>query len=252
MNTNLHAWLVSVGLDDQRASIYLAALSRGEASASDLAKDLKMTRTTMYDNLRFLEERKFVRIVRKGKRKIFIPIQPKELMTRLDQQRDRLKDLLPDFLALASGTTSTSFAQSFSGPYAAREVFEDILKYAKDEYVYFSAPGETVRMVDRRFMEAWVKRRVAKRIKRRSLRVKTKTVQANTAIFYEEKSYLRQIKYFPLYVDFRCSIYIYEQRIGIISTNKEGVAYIINSVDLAFSLRQLFEFLWGISMRASE
>ena len=249
MNPTLRTWLVSAGLDDQRASIYLAALSRGEATASDLAKDLNMTRTTMYDNLRILEERGFIRVVRKGKRKAFIPLPPKELMTRMDAQRERLKDLLPDFLALATGKTSVSFVQSFTGPYAAREVFEDILKHAKGEYAYFSAPGETARMVDRRFMEAWVKRRVAKKIQSRSLRVKTRAAHVNPEM-YAEKPYLRQIRYFPTYVNFSCSIYIYEQRIGIISTRKEEAAYIIHSPDLAFSLKQLFEFMWGISLRA--
>jgi len=248
MNPTLHAWLVSTGLDDQRASIYLAALARGEASASDLATDLKMTRTTMYDNLRILEERGFIRLVQKGKRKTFVPLQPKALMTRMDAQRERLKDLLPDFLALVGGTSPASFAQSFTGPYAAREVFEDILKYAKGEYAYFSAPGETVQTVDRKFMESWVRRRVSKKIRSRSLRIKTRAAPSITT-FNEEMKYLRQIRYLPAYVDLKCSIYIYRDRIGVIGTRKEGTAYIIHSPDLAFSLSQLFEFLWGISVR---
>jgi sugar-specific transcriptional regulator TrmB len=248
MNSQLLAWLVTTGLDEHRAAIYLAALSRGEATAAELAKDLKMTRTTMYDNLRILEERGYVRTVRHGKRKTFVALQPKELSRRIDEQRDRLKDLLPDFLSLAAGSSSSSFAQTFIGQYASREIFEDILQHADGEYAYFSAPGETIRTVDRRFMEAWIKRRVAKKIKSRSLRIKTKAAPANP-IYTEEGPYLRQIRYLPAYVDLKCSIYLYDNRIGIISTSKEGAAYIIHSPDLAFSMKQLFEFLWGLGVR---
>jgi len=247
-NASLTAWLVSTGLDEQRASIYLASLARGEATASELANDLKMTRTTMYDNLRILEERGYARTVRHGKRKTFIALQPKDLARRIDEQRDRLKDLFPDFVALAAGSSPSSFVQTFAGQYASREVFEDILRHADGEYAYFSAPGETLRTVDRKYMEAWVKRRVTKKIKSRSLRVKAK-VAPSIPLFTAEAPYLRQIRYLPAYVDLKCSMYLYGNRIGIISTSREGAAYIINSPDYAFSMKQLFEFLWGLGVR---
>ena len=59
MNTNLLAWLLSTGLDDQRARLYLSALGKGEATAKELAEDMGLNRTAVYDNLRVLEERGF-------------------------------------------------------------------------------------------------------------------------------------------------------------------------------------------------
>jgi len=250
MNTQLLAWLESAGLDKGRARIYLAALRRGEATAADLARDLKMTRTTMYDNLRILEERGFARTVRRGKRKTFVPLQPKELARRIREQGERLKDLLPAFLALSAGSAPPPFAETFSGPFAAREVFEDILRHAEGEYVYFSAPEETARTVDRRFMAAWVKRRVAKNIRSRALRVKAAAAARLDPAYAAEEPFLRQIRYLPSYVGLSCSIYVYGQRIGIIGTQREQAAYVIRSPDLAFSMKQLFEFLWGLGVKA--
>lgn len=249
MNNNLLAWLLSTGLDEQRAALYLAALSKGEATAGELATELKMGRTAMYDNLRVLEERGYIKTIRQGKRKLFVPLHPKELYKKFENQKEQLKDLLPDFLALYGNVSSQPFVQAFSGAYAAREVFEDILKVAKKDYVYFSPPDETVQTVDRDFIKKWIERRVKKGIMSRSLRVKSKS-RIEDQLFNAEEPYLRQIRYLSGYVDLKSAVYIYENNIGVISTKKEGAAFIIHSPDLAYTLRQLFEFLWGISLKS--
>src|SRR3989338_4239427 len=127
MKNNLISWLLSTGLDEQRAELYLAALGRGEATAKELADDLKLGRTAVYDNLRALEERGYVKTILYGKRKVFVPLHPKELYKKFDNQKQQLKDLLPDFLALYSAEGKQPFVQLFQGPFAAREVYEDIL-----------------------------------------------------------------------------------------------------------------------------
>lgn len=227
----------------------MAALGRGESSAKELAGDLKIGRTAVYDNLRALEERGLIKTVFHGKRKSFAALPPKELYKKFEAQRQELKDLLPDFLALYADKTEAPFVRLFQGPLAAREVYEDILQKAKKEYVYFSPSELTLQTVDTTYIKKWVKRRVAKGLHARSVRVKLKTVH-NEPIFNEQTPYLRQIRYFPEYVDLKASIYIYGNNIGLISTRKEGVAYIIHSPDLAFSLKQIFEFLWGIGVRS--
>lgn len=246
MKNNLLHWLLSTGLDEQRASLYLALLSKGEASAGELARDISVGRTAVYDNLRVLEERGYLTIINKGKRKVFLPIHPKELYKKFNNQRQQLKDLLPDFLALYSETGSQPFVQLFQGPYAAREVYEDILAVTKNGYSYFSPSHLTLQVVDRSYIEEWVRKRVKKGITSRSLRVKTQDV-IDEPLFNKEVEFLRQIRYLPTYIDLKASIYIYEKNIGVISTIKEGTAFIIHSTDLSFSMLQLFNFLWSIS-----
>lgn len=249
MNTNLLAWLESAGLDKRRAEIYLAALSLGEATAGDLAKTMNMNRTAVYDNLRVLEERDYVQTVNRGKRKVFLPLHPKELYKKIESQKEQLKDLLPDFMAAYAEETKRPFVQLHTGPLAAREIYEDILRTTKDEYVYFSPPELTLQTVDQSYMKQWVERRVKKGLRSRSLRVKAKNIK-NIPVFTEEHNYLRQIRYLPGYMDLKASIYVYEHSVGVVSTKKEGAAFVIHSPDLAFSLKQLFEFMWGVSMKS--
>ncbi|MBD3251769.1 helix-turn-helix domain-containing protein [Candidatus Uhrbacteria bacterium] len=249
MQSNLQTWLESTGLDERRAQIYLTSLSLGEATAGEIAKRMKMNRTAVYDNLRVLEERGYLRTIKHGKRSVFVPLHPKELYKRMDNQKEQLKDLLPDFMALYAEAGQQPFVQLYTGPLAAREIYEDILRTVKEEYLYFSPPELTLQTVDRTYMKQWVERRVKQKIHSRSLRVASKNVKG-LPVFTEEANYLRSIRYLPAYVDLKSSIYIYEQSVGIVSTKKEGAAYAIHSPDLAFSLKQLFEFMWSVSMKS--
>lgn len=248
MNSNLLSWLLSTGLDEQRAEIYLTCLSFGEATAKDLARKLKMGRTAVYDNLRVLEERGYVKTILSGKRKMFIPLHPKELYKKFENLKLQLKDLLPDFLSLYAGESACPFVQIFTGKYAAREVYEDILATTKKEYVYFSPPELTYRVIDKNYMKKWIDRRVKKNILSRALRVRSREILDIEWLKPGEK-YLRQVRYLPEYVDLKSSMYIYENNIGVISTIHEGSAFIIYSPDMAYGLRKIFEFMWGIAPR---
>lgn len=242
-------WLLSTGLDEQRANLYLASLQKSEATAKDLAAITGLGRTAVYDNLRVLKERGYVHEIFHGKRKVYVPLHPKELLKKMEGQKEQLKDLLPDFLAMYATGNKQPFVQLFEGSYAAREVYEDILKTTKKEYCYFSPPQLTLQVVDEQWITKWVERRVAKGIISKSLRVKTKEV-TDKPFFYTEQKYLRQIRYLPAYVDFKASIYVYENNVGVISTKQEGSAFIIYSPDLAYSFRQIFDFLWSVSLKS--
>ncbi len=247
-NSSMLSWLLSTGLNEQRAKIYLVVLSMGEASARKIADNLGLRRTAIYDNLKFLEERDYITVIKRGKRKFFIPLHPKELYKKVANQKQQLKDLLPDFLAHYADNTKQPFVQLFSGKYAAREVYEDILENTKDEYIYISPPQLTLQTIDKVYIKKWIERRVKKGIKARALRMNSEKSRLDN-LFLEEKKYLRQIRYLPSYIDLKATIYIYKNNIGVIATAREGVAFIIQSPDLSYSLKQVFEFLWSISKK---
>lgn len=249
MKDHIQTWLEETGLDPQRATLYRSALSLGETTAKDLASATGLQRTAVYDNLRVLEQRGYVTSVRHGRRMVFIPLHPKELYRKFARQKQQLRDLLPDFLALYANKTRQPFVQLFEGPLGARAIFEDILLNANDDYVYLWPPQLTLATVDRSFLEDWVRRRVAKGIHARALHVKAHEV-VNDPLFTDEAKYLRQVRYLPGHIELRAAIYVYGQNIGVIATKKESTSFIIHSADLAFDVRQVFDFLWGISLRS--
>ena len=251
MSANLLSWLLSTGLDEQRARLYLLTLNKGEARASELAEQLGVSRTAIYDNLKFLAQRGFLTKINEGRRQLFVPLHPDELYKRFDAQREQLKALLPDFMALFAAKAEKPFVQLFRGKYSAREVYEDILRVAPSEYCYISDPGNTSRMVDKKFIKEWVKRRVQKKIKARALRV-YRPGAIDDPIFGQAPSLLRQVRLLPPSIEIRSTIYAYGNNIGVISGSGEETAVIIYSPDLAFSCRQIFDLLWGLSRRSEK
>lgn len=248
LNTNLLSWLIDSGLNEQRAKLYLVALERGRATAAELAKEMKMNRTAIYDNLRALEEKGYVNLISEGKRKVYIPLHPSNLQRQFQAKQQQLKELMPDFLSIYASENAAAMVQMFEGKYAAREVYEDMLRVTKKEYLYVSPPQLTHLMVDETEMKKWIARRVKKGIRSRSLRVRGKDAPSIKE-YNAEEPYLREIRYLPMYVDLKATIYIYENNIGVISTTHEGHAFIVHSPDMAYSLRQIFEFLWSVGMK---
>lgn len=243
---NLLAWLISVGLDEQRAKFYLAALNFGTATAKELAMELGVKRTAAYDNLDRLKEKGFLQIIKEGKRISYTALHPKELLKKIETQKEQLKDLLPDFLAIYAGKSNTPFTQMFTGKFSSREIYEDILRVGEN-YIYLSPPQLTAKMVDTAYMKKWIARRVSKEINSRSLRVRGQNIPAVEEYNQQEK-FLRQIRYLPSNIDLKSSIYVYGNNIGVISTTNEDSAFIIHSPDLAFSLREVLNFLWQVGM----
>lgn len=248
LNANLLSWLIDSGLDEQRAKLYLVSLEHGRATAAELAKEMKMNRTAIYDNLRVLEAKGYVNLVNEGKRKVYVALHPNNLQRQFQAKQQQLKELMPDFLSIYASENATAMVQMFEGKHAAREVYEDMLRVTKKEYLYFSPPQLTHLMVDETEMKKWIARRVKKGIRSRSLRVRGKNAP-NIKEYNDEEPYLREIRYLPMYVDLKATIYVYENNIGVISTTHEGHAFIIHSPDMAYSLRQIFDFLWSVGMK---
>jgi sugar-specific transcriptional regulator TrmB len=249
MHEDVYAWLINTGLSPERAQMYLALLRRGEAGASELAEDVQVKRTAAYDNLQALEKVGYVTIVKHGKRFRFIPVAPKKIYDKFEERTKELKALLPSFLSIGNAEAGRSMVERFDGKYAAREIYEDILKTAKKEYIYLSPPELTLQIVDRAYIQEWIERRVKKGIHSRSLRAPGKVID-KAPLFNDEASYLRQIRFLPSYVDLKSTVYIYAGKVAVISTKKEGGSYILHSPDLAYTLEQVFEFLWSISTRS--
>ena len=244
----LQIWLEETGLSPERARLYLVLLGLGRATALELANKLGQKRTTIYDQLQNLVLKGFCTQQRRGRQTVFIPLHPKELQSKVQKHGARLKELMPDFIAMLATNSSHPTAQIFEGEMAAKAVFEDILLHVKKEYVYFSPPRETIRMVDEGWMKKWVERRVKKGIRSRALRVQGRSDDKNyDPAFDQEKPFLREIRFLPTYVDLKSALYVYGNTVALISTKKEQTAAIIHSTDLAYSLNQLFTFLWSIS-----
>ncbi len=78
---------MGAGLSDKEAAIYMAILRSGKASLSDIAKQSRVRRTTLYQHVGSLLNRGLVSKTVKGKRILYVPENPKKILDTLERNR---------------------------------------------------------------------------------------------------------------------------------------------------------------------
>jgi sugar-specific transcriptional regulator TrmB len=91
--------LQELGLNEKEAMVYLALLSLGEASVSEVAQEAKIKRPTAYLILSSLEEKGLVKINTLLKKTNYLALSPQNLAVQLKRNTDLVKDILPQLLA---------------------------------------------------------------------------------------------------------------------------------------------------------
>lgn len=111
---DLIARLAEYGLSEKESLVYLAMLELGPASVQDIAKKAGVNRATTYVMLEALKRRGLMSTFEKGKKTMFVAESPDRLkhladveMRAAEEKADRLKQVLPQFLALFNAAGSS-------------------------------------------------------------------------------------------------------------------------------------------------
>lgn len=104
-----------LGLTDKEARLYLALLSLGTANVSDTAKQAGVKRPTGYVLLDQMEGKGVVTESKSGKEKLYTPVKPEELKSRLELHLAEFEASLPNLAALVSAQTGRPQVQVIEG-----------------------------------------------------------------------------------------------------------------------------------------
>lgn len=125
--------LVSLGLSEKEAAVYLALLEISPASAQDVANKAAVNRATTYLLIESLAKRGIVSTTQKGTKQLFVAEPPDRLLTILRLQRQELAEkerelasAMPFFDALYNSKKEKPqirYFEGMEGLLAAREIF---------------------------------------------------------------------------------------------------------------------------------
>ncbi|KKW20903.1 MAG: Transcriptional regulator TrmB [Parcubacteria group bacterium GW2011_GWB1_52_7] len=118
----------SLGISQNAAKIYFAALEHGGATLTELARDAGLVRTVMTKPLNELFDNGLISKRQEGKRVKFYPLNPQELPKLLDRKRVELETLSQSLLQQISAPDKDMQIRWYSGmagiQSAIREFFE--------------------------------------------------------------------------------------------------------------------------------
>ncbi len=242
----------SIGVSVEESRLYVSMLSGGGSYAGALAKEIGVPRPTVYTIMKRLIEKGLVTESRKDGKKIFTPIHPDNLSKLIEDKKKELEDsgavlknLLPDLRSLLSSTYVSPKMEIFESYQGLERVLKDMLLYRdiKTEALW---PIQT--MIDTLSPEFFEKHNI-ERIKN-NIYVRAIWPE-NQVVNFKKFPYLgsggdfkREIRIAPENVDFSMGYWIYGNKIAFLSSRKESFGFIIESAEMAKTLRSQFEIVW--------
>lgn len=240
--------LEQAGLDQKESKVYLALLRLGESTIVPITKQTNLPRTTVFHILERLREQKVIEIMQHKSRRVYIPYNPRKISMllknkrqELDKQIDSFEDVLPDLFRMYASSPFQPKVRFFRGE-EIKQIYEEILDIDKKEIYYTGNINQLDEILGKKYLAAWIKRKVAKGIWTKSIR--SHTTESELEIYKPGKHHLRKARYASNNYKSPAHIFIYEDNVAILTSSKENFGVVITSHDFAVSMKNMFGELW--------
>ena len=236
--------LTSFGLATNEQKVYLSLLTDGPSTLTPLGRRLRLPVTTVQSISIRLHERGLLNATKHKSRHVYSALDPIVFKKILKQRTQDISSVIP---LLKSLETKKGQASKLTIYY--RERVTDILNQALDsktKTIYeIVAAQDFQKLIGEKFH--FTRRRVAKKIHLKSLRVLKREIKNYSADTNRRE--LREAKFLPGQLTFQTSIFMWDNTIAFFSTKDEGLAWTVESKALRESFHQLFELLWELSRK---
>lgn len=236
--------LKEFGLDDKKAKVYLAMLELGTAKAHEIAHKAKIARPTTYDILEKLSQDGLVGSYEKRGIRYYIANDPEKIKRQLQEKEKAFDAILPELKSVYNSLSAKPKISYFEGIEGIKTVLDDTIASPTKMLRGILSMNDLFKIPGKQFMDSYVKRRVEYGYKLQVIRSKPKDVGETWPTSDKE---LRQLRYTPPSMIFAMTTYIYNNKVGLISSKKENFGMIIESEEFHQNMNFMFEALWHVS-----
>lgn len=244
----LRPTLASLGLTEKEASLYLAALELKRSQIVPIAERVDIPRTTAQYLLEKLAHQGLISIGEHRGHRTYQPTAPERVLSLLQNQQSDIaaqvtsfQTALPELMQRYKTSPFQPRVQIFQGR-QIRELYEQLLDETKDEYFYTMETDTIEQVLGKRYLNDWIKRRIAKGIWSNGIRVKE--LEANDTLHAASPQNLRRLRFAPKGYRFPAMVLLYGDNVATITSAKENFAVVVTSHDYALTMRVWFEALW--------
>lgn len=234
--------LQKLGLSEREAKVYASLLELGETSIQRVSKKSKIKRTTIYGAIDTLKEKGLVTTIIKKKRKYYIAADPRELESKLDQQKNILKNLMPELLSITNLIDKKPKIKFYEGVQGLREIYSDSLNYPNSSLWAWETDDDTyTKTFDKGFVDYYIPKRISKKIMAYIIGPDSPEMRHYKK---EDEKSLRHTKLDPNGKNLQVEISIYGLNKVAIVSFKENFGLIIESQTIYDTLRKIFDEAW--------
>lgn len=238
----------TLGLDRTQAKAYLATLEIGEALPKQIADRTGISRATLYLSFPELEQRGILVPFQKGKRRLFKAQNPDELLQSLKENVNDLEQSLPDLQAIYQTNSIKPRVQYYDGIEGVKKLYQETLKDKGGIIRAFQRISNIHPEIQKYLASYYSPERVRREIEARNI----VSDQSNDKIMPAGKKLFRENRFIdPNKFPFMFEGLIFGSKVGFANfeAGSQLGAIIVDSEEIAKSVRSLFDFAWQFAER---
>ncbi len=231
--------LEQLGLTEQEANIYLAALKLGTAKASSIAAEAGIKRTTVYHELKLLAHKGFVSVQYIGKERQYRAQSPKKVAHHYQKKVNEFEAIIPQLQSLERKQVITPGIRFLETVSELEHFYEEILQEYAGKTYFIIGDAEGWQSISPEFIESY-------RHKRAQAKIKTKILlTANSAGKHPtDPTLLRDVRYLPKGFTCKSTLDIFNEKVLIVSPALKSLAVVIEIKAMTDIFKMLFQILW--------
>ena len=244
---SLESSLGELGLNKTEARVYTCLLSQPKQNTVfEIAKRIKVPRSTVYLALDGLEEKQLVTRYKQNNVLHFLAENPNRLTQETTKKLDLLQTLVPQLLSLQSIDERQPSVKAYSGPEGVRTVFDDIYDrpnlHGVREFHNISNPK----------LLKYLPKYLPKKIEyKKSLNITTKLIVVSGVAGSLPEEYRndshREVRHLPKGFLFEGTMIVYGKKAALFShKDSEVYSVILESEPIVHMLDSIFLCLWDL------
>lgn len=231
----------SLGLSEQEASVYLAALELGEATVQELSRKSGVKRTSIYNFIDSLKERQILQETKRKRRSVFSAAHPHQLLELEKLKLHEFERAMPELLAINNRSLRKPRVTFYEDINGIKEVYNNMLKY-KQPIICFSDQKHMWPTLGQEYCEYFPPERARRGIPLRMIATDT---AENRKYAQQDKVLARETRFISGERDFRTEINVYGNSVILASFRSvPPFAVLIEDKDIAETLRVTWQELW--------
>jgi sugar-specific transcriptional regulator TrmB len=255
------AILKELGLEKLEILAYTELTVSGACTATNLAKLLKIPRSSVYQLLKNLITKGFVvedHVYSKEYRsmlKVFYPVDIESIQLLVQKNIEKMNNLKIKLKTISkiqpakdiNHLVSPKF-QIFYGEDKVQNILNDMLLYSGIETFAFWPISDMIDILGEEFFSILNKIRIKNNLYTRAIWSNEKSVNVKKYPFLgSAKEFKREIRVYKGKLDFSMGYWSYANKVAFLSSKEEGFGFIIESAELVQMLRSQFDIIWNLS-----
>lgn len=223
-----------LGFDDKTERVYRALLYLADATATRIAEETGLVRTSVYHVLEHLANMGLVSTYTSRGVKRFVSENPNKIKSYFEQRLILADRIIPELQKDINKTLSGYDIKTYHGVEAIKSIIEDALDTKEKIILSIGSSKQLLKFTGGKF--GYGHRRRMKGILARSIRLEGDELPTNPR--------LNQTKFIDKNTDFPGYILIYDNKVCVIMFEKNGLGFVIENQSFSKMTRSLFELIW--------